>query len=139
MGIAAALQGAAEVSASDIDRNARAAVRENAALNGVRVGTLSADLLDGPVPVPGIGVILAGDIFYEETLAARALGFLRRAHDEGILVLLADIGRSTFPRDGLRRVACYEVTDVGDTETTPPHQGGVHVMADRGSVGDRLD
>lgn len=132
VGIVAAMQGAASVMAADIDRNARAAARENAALNGVALRTLAADLLDGPAP--GADVILAGDVFYEPDLATRALGFLRRAHDGGALVLLGDIGRPSFPAEGLVRIARYAVADVGDAEGTPPHAGGVFVMSDDGSV-----
>lgn len=142
VGIVAALKGASEVIAADTDRNARAAVRENAALNGVRIRTVAADLLAGPAPGADLDfdVILAGDVFYEPDLAARAMAFLRRTRQGGAEVLLGDIGRPSFPANGLVRVARYPVPDVGDAESAPPHAGGVYVLAGGGSVaGDGLD
>jgi predicted nicotinamide N-methyase len=124
VGLAAARAGAAAVRAADIDRFARAAVRENAALNGLRLATTGADLLDGPVPREA--VILAGDVVYDLALACRVHAFLRTAAAAGRQVYLGDIGRPSMPREGMERVAVFPVRDVGDTEKTPPREGGVY-------------
>jgi predicted nicotinamide N-methyase len=98
--------GAASTEAVDVDPFSAAAVELNARANGVRVGFTSRDLLgDGP---PDCDVILAGDIFYEETMAIRMLGWLRLAADRGTRVLIGDPGRKYLPPD-LVRVASYRV------------------------------
>ena len=98
--IAAALGGAASVLASEIDPRAGAAIRLNAAANGVRmpgqVG-LVGDVLDGDGE--GADVVLAGDVWYSRPFAERVLGFLERARARGAEVLTGDIGRAFLPRD----------------------------------------
>src|SRR5262247_4452128 len=76
--IAAARAGAAPVVAADIDPLAEAAIALNAEANGVYVDIVIADLLDQPPPAGShCDVILVGDLFYEQTTAARALAWLR--------------------------------------------------------------
>jgi predicted nicotinamide N-methyase len=98
--IAAALGGAASVLASEIDPLAAAAIRVNAAANGVRmpgqVG-LVGDVLDGDGE--GADVVLAGDVWYSRPFAERVLGFLERARARGAAVLTGDIGRAFLPSD----------------------------------------
>ena len=69
VGICAALAGASEVAAADIDPFAHAAIRLNAAANRCSVRVVTRDLLEEPPP--DVDVILAGDCWYEEALAAR--------------------------------------------------------------------
>jgi predicted nicotinamide N-methyase len=98
--IAAALAGAASVRASEIDPLAAAAIRLNAAANGVRVPgqvSLVGDVLDGDGD--GADVVLAGDVWYSRPFAERVLGFLERARARGAVVLTGDIGRTFLPRD----------------------------------------
>ena len=71
--IAAARAGAAKVLAVDVDPFCRAAVLLNAGLNGVEIPFRAADPIGEPLP--GVDVLLAGDVFYERALAARALGW----------------------------------------------------------------
>src|SRR5574341_911854 len=65
--IAAARAGARRVLALDLDPLAEAAVRLNAAENGVAVEFALGDAIGAPLD--GFDVILAGDIFYERRLA----------------------------------------------------------------------
>jgi predicted nicotinamide N-methyase len=105
--IAAKRAGAAAVLAADIDVLALAAVRINAALNGVAVETTSADLLAAP-PRPA-DVVLVGDLFYERELAARVTAYIESAAVQGADVLIGDPKRSYFPADRFRRAAEYQV------------------------------
>src|SRR5579859_7579498 len=68
--IAAMRAGAAHALAADIDPFCAAAVALNARANDVTVAFTGRDLLDADPP--DTDVILAGDIFYEQPLAARA-------------------------------------------------------------------
>lgn len=54
-------------------------------------------------------VVLAGDVWYEKSMAARFLDFLRRASARGRDVLVGDPGRAYLPRAYLEPVARYDV------------------------------
>lgn len=112
--IAAAKAGAASVTAAEIDPNALAALALNADLNGVTVGVVSGDLTGGAPPQAD--VILAGDLFYEKRLARRVIRFLDRCLDNGIAVLVGDVGRAHLPTQRLRPLASYAVPDFGETK-----------------------
>jgi predicted nicotinamide N-methyase len=105
--IAAAKAGAANVTAVDIDAFAVSAVALNAALNGCNIDAVQADRITEPPPA--CGAILVGDLFYEQSLSARALAWLRHAHDQGTTILIGDPGRSYLPRDALDKIAEYSV------------------------------
>lgn len=105
--IAAAKAGAAAVTASEVDPFAAAAIGLNAALNGVRVACLEADLTD--TARAGWDVVLAGDVFYERDLAARVEPWLRRLAGVGATVLVGDPGRGFLPEAGLERLIAYRV------------------------------
>jgi predicted nicotinamide N-methyase len=114
--IAAALAGAARVEACEIDPFAGAAIRLNAALNGVAIEVGLDDLVgrdDG-----AWDVALAGDVFYERPMAERVEPWLRRLAARGTLVLLGDPGRSYLPRDGLERRIAYSVKTSRELEDT---------------------
>ncbi|MFT4090793.1 MAG: 50S ribosomal protein L11 methyltransferase [Asticcacaulis sp.] len=117
VGIVAALCGANEVVANDIDPFAEAACALNSALNGVSLRFEATDMLSGSVP--DVDVILAGDIFYEKQMSACMLTFLRAAHDKGIAIYLGDPHRTYMPRDGLNREAQYTVATQTTIEDTP--------------------
>ena len=72
--IAAALAGAREVSAIDIEPYAIAAIQLNSEANGVRVRTVEADPIGTDL---GWDVVLAGDVWYEAALADRMAPWLR--------------------------------------------------------------
>ena len=110
--IAAAMAGAAAVTAYDIDPLAAEAIRVNSAANGVIVQAVCADVLDrDDVPAPGTDLVLVADAFYERDLAAQAMRFLERACARGAEVLAGDLGRAYLPRARLRPLASYDVPD----------------------------
>lgn len=115
--IAAAKAGAADVIANDIDPMCEAAVAANADLNAVKIGYVAEDLL--AADLPAVDVILAADVFYEQTPAKRFRLFLERAHAQGITVFAGDPGRTYFPRDVFRQVAEYEVSTSTEIENAP--------------------
>ncbi len=127
--IAAAKAGARRVTASDIDPFAAAAIALNAALNGVAVAVETRDLLDrGAV---GWGVVLAGDVCYEEPMASRIIALLRRTAARGRLALLGDPGRAYLPREGLVELARYTVPVSRELEDREAKEGVVYaVLAD---------
>jgi predicted nicotinamide N-methyase len=108
--LAAAKNGAATVTAIDIDGFARAAIAMNAALNDVAIQI--ADCL----PEPVCDLLLLGDMCYERPLAERVMGFARAALGRGTMVLLADPGRAYRPQDGLEELARYQVPTSLDLE-----------------------
>ena len=70
--IAAAMAGAAAVTAYDIDPVAAVAIRMNADANGVMVVAVCADVLDQDnLPVSGADLVLVADAFYERDLAGK--------------------------------------------------------------------
>ena len=113
--IAAARAGAARVVAADIDPFCGPALALNAQANGVIVGFTDMNLLDAPAPA-WAEVILAGDICYEKPLAERVLAWLAAAHAAGATVLIGDPGRSYFPREGLTKLAEYQVPTTRELE-----------------------
>jgi predicted nicotinamide N-methyase len=112
--ICAALAGAGRVTACDVDPVAAAAVRLNAALNGVRVDVLCEDLSASRAPVPA-DVILAGDVCYDPDLAEVMMAFLRAQRRHGVDVLVGDPHRPYLPA-GLAVLARYDVPDTGHLE-----------------------
>ncbi|MBT9471152.1 MAG: methyltransferase [Pseudomonadota bacterium] len=114
VGIAAIKAGAGHVLATDIDPFCGAALSLNAEVNGARIDFTDQDLLDAPPPEAD--VILAGDICYEQPLAAKVMDWLAAAHVRGTRVLIGDPGRSYFPRVGLEKLAEYEVQTTRELE-----------------------
>lgn len=112
--IAAMKAGAASALAADIDSFCEAAVALNAEANGVEVGFTEVNLLDSPPPAPDL--ILAGDICYEKPLAARVMDWLTAARAQGSTVLIGDPGRTYFPREGLVKLAEYQVPTTRELE-----------------------
>jgi predicted nicotinamide N-methyase len=105
--IAAMQAGAASVLAADIDRMALAAVRLNAALNGVDIATTADDLL-ARAP-EAFDVVLVGDLFYERALADRVSRYIDQAAAQGTLVLIGDPQRNYFPKGRFTSAAQYRV------------------------------
>ncbi|HYG27072.1 MAG TPA: methyltransferase [Caulobacteraceae bacterium] len=112
--IAAMKAGAAHALAADIDGFCGPAIALNAAANGVEVAFSDANLLDAPPPA--MDVILAGDICYEKPLAARVMAWLAEARAAGATVLIGDPGRTYFPREGLIKLAEYQVPTTRELE-----------------------
>jgi len=109
--IAAAKAGVAQVTAVDVDPYAVAATELNAGTNGVTLTAIHADLLGGPPP--DVDLILGGDVFYSESLAARVTPFLDHCAASGIAVLIGDPGRNSLPLNRLQPLAEYDVPDFG--------------------------
>jgi predicted nicotinamide N-methyase len=106
--IAAAMAGAAAVTAYDIDPLATAAIEVNAAANGVTIPAVRADVLNADTP-PDTDLVLVADAFYERDLAAQVLRFLEQSHAAGAAVLAGDFGRTYLPRARLAPLATYDV------------------------------
>jgi predicted nicotinamide N-methyase len=115
--LAAALAGAARVTANDIDPFAVAAIGENARLNGLTAAASGEDLLD---TTPDAAVVLAGDVCYDRDMVARVMPFLRRAAQSGADVLVGDPGRAHLPRAEFDQVSVHQVR-------VPHALEGVHV------------
>ena len=125
--IAALKAGAASALAADIDSFCEAAVELNAEANGVELAFTARDLLrEAP---PALDVILAGDIAYEKPMAERMFPWLRAAHEAGTRVIIGDPGRSYFPRDGLVRLAEYQVPTTRELEDMEVKKTGVWTFA----------
>jgi predicted nicotinamide N-methyase len=105
--IAAALSGAVEVSAVDVDSLAIVSARRNAEANGVRLSATVASVADVSAG-PG-DLVLAGDVFYDEAMAAQMLTSLRALREAGAEVLIGDPYRSRLPEHALLPLATYEV------------------------------
>jgi len=119
-GLAAARAGAASVVALDHDPLCEAALLLNAERNGLEVAFRGGDPLGAPLP--GCDVLLAGDVFYERALAARATAWFRTLAGEGVLVLAGDAGRAYAPPDGFEVLARCEVpttTAIEDADVRP--------------------
>lgn len=115
--IAAARAGAAEVVAVDVDPFCRAAVLVNSALNGVTVTFREGSPLREPPPE--VDVVLAGDVFYERTLATDALAWFRTLAARGVRVLAGEAWRTYAPADGFDELAAYEVPTTMEIEGGP--------------------
>jgi predicted nicotinamide N-methyase len=120
--IVAARAGASSVLAADIDLLAVAAAAVNARANDVRVGVTGDDLLARDPPA--VDVILAGDVSYEEAMAARMFEWLGSAADVGIRVLIGDPGRK-YLRPGLEQIAKYPVHPSPEIESASVREASV--------------
>lgn len=129
--IAAAMAGATDVTATDIDPNAIIAIRANAEANGVTVTPLEEDVLDGDHQ--GAQVVLAGDVLYDQSVAERFGPFLARAADRGALVLLGDPDRGHLPAGALDLVATYPIPVPGAPEDAQLRRTNVFTLR-RGQV-----
>ncbi|WP_426011218.1 class I SAM-dependent methyltransferase [Caulobacter sp. DWR2-3-1b2] len=114
--IAAMKAGAVSVLAADIDVFCEAAVGLNAEVNGVAVAFTRVDLLNAPPPAAD--VLLAGDICYERPMAEAVMAWLALGRAAGAMVLIGDPGRTYFPKEGLVKLAEYQVATTRELEDT---------------------
>jgi predicted nicotinamide N-methyase len=120
--IAAAKAGAAEVTASDIDAFAIAAIEANSAGNDVAV----APRLENLIGVEGgWEVVLAGDIAYEKDFAGAAMDWLASLARQGATVLIGDPRRSYLPLDRLDCVIEYSVPVTRELEDSEIKRTGI--------------
>jgi predicted nicotinamide N-methyase len=117
--LAAAKAGAAKVLAADIDKFSIAAIAANAQANGVTVATTADDIIG---TAQSFDVMLVGDMCYERPLAERLLAWLKASD---AVILLGDPGRSYFPKQGLTRLALYNVAVSRDLEDREIRETGV--------------
>jgi predicted nicotinamide N-methyase len=117
--LAAAKAGARDVLAADIDKFSIAAISANAEANALDVATTSDDLI-GSERV--FDVILVGDMCYERPLAERLMAWLKSRQ---AVILLGDPGRSYFPKEGLIRLALYNVSVTRELEDREIRETGV--------------
>lgn len=103
--IAGARAGATVVEAADIDPIACAAIRLNAARNGVRVRAIAGDVVG---QTGEWDLILCGDVCYEAPMTGHIVPWLRREARRAE-VWIADPGRAYLPPGGLRPLAAYRV------------------------------
>ena len=115
--IAAAMAGAAAVTAYDNDPLAAAAITVNAAANDVTILAARADVrIQDDLPYPGIDLVLVADAFYERDLAVEVLRLAERARARGAAVLVGDLGRAYLPRASLVPLASYDVPGLAAME-----------------------
>jgi predicted nicotinamide N-methyase len=124
--IAAMRAGAAAATAADVDAFAAAAIEVNARANGCRVTVVRRDVLDEEPP--DVDVILAGDCWYDASLAGRVLPWLHRAREHEIDVLVGDPGRRYLPTDALVELATYDVRTTTELEDLELKQGRVYAL-----------
>lgn len=123
VGIAAAAAGASDVWVNDIDPICEAAAQLNAEANGVSLRWLSGNLLERAPP--DVDVILAGDIFYEMTMAARFLDWLKQAAAQGIAAYAGDPGRAYAPEGEAGLMAEYEIATTLELESVAQRRARV--------------
>lgn len=118
--IAAALAGAESVIANDIDPMALSVICLNAAANEVSVDVRLGDIVDSM----GVqaDVVLAGDMFYGESVADNVLRFMRHRRQSGAEILVGDPGRGFLPEIGMELLTTY------------PFSGGVSCDAQYGQA-----
>jgi predicted nicotinamide N-methyase len=106
--------GAQSVLAVDIDILALHAIDLNAGLNDVVV--TATDAIDMTKAYTKADIILAGDICYQQAMSVTLTRWLRLCVASGITVLLSDPGRAYVPKDGLVKLARYDVPTSRDLE-----------------------
>ena len=119
--IACAMAGAASVEAAEIDPVATAATQMNAALNGVAVQAVTADLVGEACRWD---MILCGDVCYEAPMTDHIMPWLRRMAAKAE-VWIADPGRAYLP-PGLRPFAQYDVPTTRELEDRDMRRTTLH-------------
>ena len=132
--IAAALAGAAQTVAADIDPIAATAQRLNAALNDVGLQPLTQDPIGADAPLAD--VIVAADVCYEAPLANRLWPWLRALAGAGRLVIIADPGRKYLMTDSLVPLATYTVPTPLDLEDRDRRETTVWLVSPSRRTGD---
>jgi predicted nicotinamide N-methyase len=108
----------ATAEAAEIDKLAVAALRLNAAANGVTVAAQLGDVVGAPCRWD---LILCGDVCYEAPMTAHILPWLRAMAREAE-VWVADPGRAYLPQVGLAAFATYSVPTTLELEDRTQRQ-----------------
>jgi predicted nicotinamide N-methyase len=117
VGLAATRAGAARVLACDVSPFCEVVVPLNAALNGLEIEVQIEDRLDRPLE--GFDLVVAGDVFYEQPLAARAFAWFQALAGAGLTVLVGDPGRRYSPAGGAVERGRHEVPVPREIEDRP--------------------
>jgi predicted nicotinamide N-methyase len=133
-GIVAARLGAESVHAADVDPLAQAAATLNAHANDVKLAYSLDDPLARPLRDFDVDVILAGDVFYEETMAQRVMDWVQPAAAAGVAVLLGSPARRYVPSD-LACIATYEVHTTRELERSEQVEASVFTLPGSGTEG----
>lgn len=112
--IAAMKAGARSAVAAEIDPLALASIQINANLNHVKIET--SEGVDFAKACKDIDVILAGDVCYQQAMAARLMKWLWLNFHKGIKIYIADPGRAYVPHEGLKACGQYVVPTSRDLE-----------------------
>lgn len=105
--IASVFAGAARARGVDRDPNAIRAAALNARLNGVSIDWQVKDIdLEACLEAD---FVLAGDLWYDGFDGRKSTQLLRRVARTGARVLCGDVGRAHFPRQGMQRLASYDM------------------------------
>ena len=111
--IAAAIAGARQVRAVDLDPLAVAACEVNAESNQVRIAVGADDVIGRPLS--DVDVVLGGDVLYERAASERILPWLRELARAGKSIYLGDPERPYVPPDLLLQ-ASHELDTLLDLE-----------------------
>lgn len=112
--------------AAEIDKLAIAAIRLNAAANGITVAAEPGDVVGVPCRWD---LILCGDVCYEAPMTTHILPWLRAMSREAE-VWVADPGRAYLPRDGLTAFAAYRVPTTLELEDRTERQVTLYRLSD---------
>lgn len=129
--LAALWASASVVIANDTDPAATAAIALNAETNGLASGLeiVARDMLEEPVLAedgsPLFDTVLAGDLLYENSLAARVMEWLERHAAAGADVLFGDPGRHYMPDTGTTLCASYTVPVSVELEDSQMKETGI--------------
>lgn len=104
--IAAAMAGAREVIAADIDPFCAAAVTLNGEANDVSPLFIGSDTIGTD---DGWEIVLAGDVFYQKDFAERLVAWFSKLRLRGADILVGDPGRAYLPKQRLEQLAVYQV------------------------------
>jgi predicted nicotinamide N-methyase len=115
-GIAAALAGAAKVSAAEIDPIAIIALQLNAHANKVMLASVEGDIV-GQI-TQDWDVVLAADVCYEGPASKLIVAWLDELARAGVMVLMGDPGRTYFPKSGHEKLISYAVKTTTELEDT---------------------
>ena len=110
--LACARAGARVVQAAELDPLAAAAIRLNAALNGLGIGVREGDIVG---TAGSWDLILCGDVCYEGPMTRHVLPWLRQLAGTAE-IWIADPGRAYLPQQGLIPLARYDVPTSRDLE-----------------------
>lgn len=113
--ITAARKGAGRATGCDLDPTAAVIAERNAVANAVTIDFLRQDVIACCDP-QRFDLILVADLFYQREISAGVLAALKKAHDHGCEVIIADSGRPFLPKADLTEIHAQSVATSFDVE-----------------------